>query len=531
MKQQDFKLTDEQKDIIEGFATGNNVIVQALAGTGKTSTLVSLGEVLSSFPKYRNKAGVYLAFNRANAIEAKGKFSDNISAQTIHAMVLRDMQGVFKGPIASSVSLKDLYSFIDFKEHKIGRKIFYKGQIAAASVDAIRFFCNSNLSEIPNYFLSQKLRYNVINYANYHGKKDKWIEDVCLKLKEITHKYAKTIWDLLLSNNLPMHFDGYLKVFQLQKRLIPGAAFILFDEAQDANDCIMDILQNQAQQIAFVGDSNQAIYGFRGAKDLMVDKIDGVTKGLTQSFRFGQPIADIANRFLKLNQSPFLLKGNPHKESFVKPVNTAEQYTYISRTNSKLFMEAITLMNERKKIFIEGFSKSMMSLILDVYNLYRGETFVSSPQLSGINDYSFFMHLLGHDALDPEVRTAYDLVDEYQSDLPKILKQIEDNNTPAHLADVILTTAHKSKGREWDQVKLNKDFRITRKGKDALEKEEINVVYVSITRAIKVLDLTSGIVEVSEAEKAPCPLCRKFKHEPKCLLKFEEYEGEPRSGE
>lgn len=517
---QPFTLTDEQKDIIETFASQKNVLVQALAGTGKTSTLVALGNVLSSLPFYRNKAGTYLAFNRANAMEAKRKFGPNIEPQTLHAMALRDLRGMFLEPVASSVSLKELYAFIDFKEVRIKGKLFPKGQIASASVDTIRYFCNSRLEEIPSNFLSQKIRYNVLNYANYHGKSDKWIKEVHIKLQQITYGYAQTIWDLLLVKKLPMHFDGYLKVFQLQKRPIRGSSFILFDEAQDANDCIMDILQNQSQQVAFVGDSNQAIYGFRGAKDLMVDQMEGEIRGLTQSFRFGHPVADIANRFLKLNESPFLLKGNPDQESAVQPVNEQEQYTYISRTNSKLFMEAITLMTNRKKIYIEGFSKSMMTLILDVYSLFKGETFVSSPQLSGITSYSFFLHLLGHDALDPEAKTAHSLVDEYQDDLPKVLKQIEENNIPEHLADVILTTAHKAKGKEWKQVKLNRDFKLTRKGRDDLEREEINIVYVAITRAIETLDLTGGLIEISREEEIKCPLCKKYQHKKDCLLNF-----------
>jgi hypothetical protein len=102
-------------------------------------------------------------------------------------------------------------------------------------------------------------------------------------------------------------FNHYLKQFQLSRQPIKvkfgqekaaPAEVIMFDEAQDAAPVIRAIVQQQKVQVIAVGDENQSIYGFTGAVNAL-DAFDAphVLK-LTKSFRFGQAIADAANRLL-----------------------------------------------------------------------------------------------------------------------------------------------------------------------------------------------------------------------------------------
>lgn len=57
-----------------------------------------------------------------------------------------------------------------------------------------------------------------------------------------------------------------------------------------------------------VGDSARAIYGRRGATDVMT-RFDGIPLALTQSFRFGPHLAREANRWLALAGAPIRLQG------------------------------------------------------------------------------------------------------------------------------------------------------------------------------------------------------------------------------
>ena len=68
-----FKPTLEQIEVINAAKTGQDLIVQALAGTGKTTTLKLLAEALS------DKTGTYIAFNRAIVDEARTKFPSNVN--------------------------------------------------------------------------------------------------------------------------------------------------------------------------------------------------------------------------------------------------------------------------------------------------------------------------------------------------------------------------------------------------------------------------------------------------------------------
>ncbi|CAM5618793.1 hypothetical protein SHIRM173S_06415 [Streptomyces hirsutus] len=91
--------------------------------------------------------------------------------------------------------------------------------------------------------------------------------------------------------------DHYLKIWALTQPKLE-ADFLLLDEAQDTNPVVEQIFlaQRHHAQLVMVGDSAQAIYHWRGAKDVMTG-FDGTQLALSQSFRFGPDLAAEANRW------------------------------------------------------------------------------------------------------------------------------------------------------------------------------------------------------------------------------------------
>ena len=76
---------------------------------------------------------------------------------------------------------------------------------------------------------------------------------------------------------------------------------LLYDECQDAEPCVADVVERQAHaQLVAVGDSAQAIYAWRGAGDFLAAVPTRHRLALTQSWRFGQAIADEANVWLSV---------------------------------------------------------------------------------------------------------------------------------------------------------------------------------------------------------------------------------------
>lgn len=75
--------TPEQQAIIDAYLKRQNLVIEAGAGTGKTSTLRLLA---SSAPDRR---GIYVAYNRAIADDAKRSFPSNVTCATAHALAFR----------------------------------------------------------------------------------------------------------------------------------------------------------------------------------------------------------------------------------------------------------------------------------------------------------------------------------------------------------------------------------------------------------------------------------------------------------
>ena len=91
--------------------------------------------------------------------------------------------------------------------------------------------------------------------------------------------------------------DFYLKKFQLSNPIL-YFDYILFDEGQDASPAMLDIFLKQKATKVIVGDTHQQIYGWRYAVNSL-EKADFKTYYLSTSFRFSQPIANLAMEILK----------------------------------------------------------------------------------------------------------------------------------------------------------------------------------------------------------------------------------------
>jgi superfamily I DNA/RNA helicase len=111
-------------------------------------------------------------------------------------------------------------------------------------------------------------------------------------------------------------YDSVMKQAQVEMAEVPTKA-ILVDESQDLTECQVDWLERQrclgnGKLIYFVGDAAQTIYYFRGARSKFLRQIpDVVDLELTTSFRFGPPLAAVANLIL------FAKEHSPQGDDFV----------------------------------------------------------------------------------------------------------------------------------------------------------------------------------------------------------------------
>ena len=93
------------------------------------------------------------------------------------------------------------------------------------------------------------------------------------QLAEVVLPYAQRMWADLQNpdrGRAKFKHDHYLKMWALTEPVISGQ-FLLLDEAQDTNPVVERVFNAQRghAQLVMVGDSGQAIYGWRGARDVM----------------------------------------------------------------------------------------------------------------------------------------------------------------------------------------------------------------------------------------------------------------------
>lgn len=477
------QVTSEQQDIIAAVNTRENLLVSALAGTGKTTTLRLIAEA------YPDRKMLYLAYNKNMQLDALKIFPNHVTCKTIHALAYQELGHQYQDKLSSKLQASDVAQFFGIQP-LIQKKFFASSlMIAASAIEMIRVFCYSIEEKISPKHYS---RYHVAQLKNKYKKTPFNLERILSPktfLERFVYEsmmYAQKLWEEMIcldSRKIPITHDVYLKLYQLFRPRISNVDCIMLDEAQDANPVILHILERQDVQKIYVGDTHQQIYGYRGTTDAM-ESIEGKQLYLTQSFRFGQAIAEEANTILQKLKSAKTIQGNPQINSQIQPVDITKPYTFIFRTNAGLFEEILALSKQNKKVSFVGNIEKVLALFQSAYFLFKDD--LSKIMDHGLKKFADWDNFKSEaiQTLDQEYTALVKFIETYYDKTPDALEKIKQTSRfKEDEADVIVTTAHKAKGRQWDQVRLNDDFKQN-------NWEELNIFYVALTRAICVLDLS-----------------------------------------
>ncbi|MDE2252682.1 MAG: ATP-dependent helicase [Betaproteobacteria bacterium] len=304
-----FGPTDEQAAAIAAFGQGGSLKIVAGAGTGKTTTLKMASESTS-------RRGVYIAFNTAMADDAKRRMPKNVAASTAHSMAFRAVDPGFRSKIGSRLPASmaaeagGVRSMIELPgKNKDGAQLVISQATAGyLMLDWARRHCMGADAQITQDSAPVARMLGIMGIAREDATPGDWKQarDIAGALLPATEK----LWGRMSNprDAFPASHDTYLKVWATSNPKI-DADFILFDEAQDANALMLQIVGAQSAQKVYVGDPNQQIYAWRGAVNAMQSiQTDHETR-LTESFRFGPEIAEFANRALALCGSDMRLTG------------------------------------------------------------------------------------------------------------------------------------------------------------------------------------------------------------------------------
>lgn len=475
----DFHPTDEQVAIRDGFRTGENLVINAGAGTGKTASL----RLLADEAKPKGQNGIYLAFNKPIAEEAQRKFAGTpVVSRTIHSLAYAE----FGAPRQHRMNASKWQRWTDKADALgLGRssKFYLNGLSNGGSVSAVSAqqlvkliesavtgFCHSADTE----FQVSHISFDPAFRLTQEGER---------QLGEYVLGYAKTYWDdvLAFDGKLKFTHDHYLKMYALSNPMLPYD-FILLDEAQDTDPLMIGLIESQRNaQVVVVGDRAQAIYGWRGAISAM-DSFGGSSYDLSQSFRFGDAIADYANQFLAL-LGDFRLSGMPGAPSSVFRATKRQPEAILTRSNMGALVELAKAQREGHSTAIGGrhVPQELRKLAVAAKELHdEGKTKHADLSMFGswrqVQDYA-------EQEADVELGKLVSLIDDYGADT--VVRSI-DNCVDASQARTLVSTAHAAKGLEWFQVTVADDFRAPRG--DTVSVEEVMLSYVAVTRAQRHLD-------------------------------------------
>jgi len=467
MKLKGTTLTPEQTDAAKAIIEGNNIKIIAPAGAGKSLTLLAGARKLKGY-------GLNISFNKALAISASKSFPKNCLCKTGHSLAFASVGRKYSKRL-TKITGHSLANSFDIGSPGHLKSPANKGYHI---LETIRAFCYSNDNEIsqshvpiPKIALTKQQYKQTIDNISY---------------------FANKVWSEMIktSASIPITHDVYLKLFALSKPVLKKD-FIFFDETQDANPVMLDIIQNQNAQLIFAGDPFQQIYSWRGAVNALGDSLDFEPYYISQSFRYGPAIADMANKIITSYSDPNLfhkpIKGNDKIKSEIHSFYQAPTDCIICRTNAGLINQLIRYQKDAKfKIHLIGGAQNLIRLINGIKALKEKKK-AFHPDLMLFDTYNDLIEYT-ESPMGGDLKYLIKLIDSYGFGM--LLKQLHMTTEDPSEANITLTTVHKAKGLEWPKVKLGNDFAYPNEDMLTIPQEEVNILYVAATRAINILDIS-----------------------------------------
>ncbi len=534
MKKIQLKPTEEQSGIVKCMpALGEIMLINAYAGTGKTSTLKMIAEANSETRM------LYICYNKTTADKAARTFSKNVKCKTIHSLAYGEIGRHYEHKLGTPTTRDVMTRFnVD------------KSYVAVLALKLIERYCYSTHKDITLDMLDCE---NTDDLDIWNGVRT-YPESLPL---------AQSVWDIMIDLSSPFKIthDGYLKLWSFRHPVLPYR-LILLDEAQDTNPITLEIILAQARSkkagLVLVGDTHQSIYQWRKAVDgmaLMKEKAK-YKFPLTTSFRFGQTIADNASKLLGYLGDPVHLKGlGPSKDYLPEKV-------IIGRTNAAIIHSAFEeVLKHKGKVHFAGTSNDKnwdpyylyeIQILLDLYFLKNEQKDrIETLQIRQFNCYDDVINQKEGDergiGKDEKLHVWVRLLEVLEGlshdgsvTVIESVQMLRDNCTSAVDASLSVSTAHRAKGLEWQSVVVLGDFisgpipprhtadfyseeraayiaknkRIPARydgGIDPETREVINCIYVAITRAARQIEhkwldewlSTRSIMQVYDVPQPP----------------------------
>lgn len=463
-----------QLAVFDNVANGTgNTVVKAVAGSGKTTTIV---EALSHIPK--GLRTLFVAFNKSIADELKKKAPPGVEVSTLHSYglktITRSLGRLRIEQYRVDGFVRALHGndprTLDMRRDMTKTVSLAKGQLAAneAAVDAI----------IDDFGIE----------SAQNGARAAFIKDVLKILLQCAD----------VQKDGQIDFDDMIWLPLVLDLRQPQFDRVFVDETQDLNKAQIEMALRAVKpngRICAVGDPRQAIYGFRGADSSAVDNIvarlQAAVLPLSVCYRCCKAVLREAKEVVPdIEWAPDAEEGSVTGVMARDMKRNARAGDFIlSRTNAPLVSLCMFFLKEGRPATIQGrdigaslaafVKKSHASSIEALRDYVEAWRDVECKRLAAKNRDTQSVD----DRADCVLAIAENAstVEEVLLDIQELFADKGDTER------IVLSSTHKAKGLERDRVWL---LQSTYRRRPGLEEE--NLYYVAVTRARKELFLVEG---------------------------------------
>lgn len=466
--------TPEQVAIFtEARDTDDNLMIEALAGAAKTSTLVELA-------KHLRGNTLSLAFNKKIADEMQKKMPANVQCQTLNSLGHRIWSQALNGKRLMVSSSKLHHLTIE--------------EIEASPANE-RDHLYENLGDLGRYIQGSKNHGHVPDsMARQYSSKvtplmtdqeffDMLPEEPSPAQWEVMLRVLSRSFELAMSGTID--FADQLLMPTVTRCSFPIFANVLVDEAQDLSELNHVMLSKLTKRrIIAVGDSLQAIYAFRGAHQegmpLLRERFDMRTLHLSTTFRCPSAVCDHVRHHATRIQPWVNNPNNPGKVSYLKTwamSDIPEGSAVLCRNNAPLFRMALRMLKEgrRPNLWGRDVASSLVKIMegLGAINMQRADA-ISALRRYQSEKEAKMKRDSAKDALAERVECILVFIENSESlgGAIALAKSVFNSEGKTDLA-----TGHKAKGAEWENVFILDRDLLSGEGQD------LNLAYVLATRA------------------------------------------------
>jgi len=466
-----------------------NASIEAVAGSGKTTTIVAAASYLP--PTSRN---LFLAFNKSIAEELATRLPAHVTAKTLNSLGHGAWAAKLR-PARLKLDANKTRAILDKRVVEADRKLY--GSLVTRLV-ALAKSAGLAPAGAPNaYPLVDDTLDAWLDMIEYHDLEVPEEGNVNRAIDLARKVLSESIRQAFLGC---IDFDDQIYMTVVYRAPMSRFDFVFVDEAQDLN-CIQHQLIAMAiksgGRLIAVGDPRQAIYGFRGADASSMENLQRrfrtVTLPLSISYRCPQAVVREAQKLVSHIQSS--------ETAPVGVVETLDAYNADTFNDS----DAIVCRNARP----------LVALAFQLIRAGRGCRVLGRDIGQGLQALIKKMNAADVDALETKldayldretrrllaknqdakvaaledkvdtIRLFIDQLGEDERTIDALFGKIDALFTDNGHGKLTLCTVHKAKGLEWERVFILDAHLMPSKyaRQDWQLAQETNIHYVAITRA------------------------------------------------